>query len=150
MSDNCGFHASPFKGPFKGKGANNKALRQLNEEMSGLLVEMTAVVKRFDQIFNPPRFINLRILKREYPLLWWREAKQSGSYVRLFQSQKGLALLDGLMPQARAHLVEFDRQRLHLNFRATVVGNTLRAYLRYEEGISQLEQLHITTTGPWL
>ena len=140
MNDNQVTVDSPFKGPFKGKGANRKALRQLKDDMA-LHDEMRRVVDRFNQVFPMRRVVHLRILNRQYPLLWWRYAGNSGSYVRLFHTPEGLTLLDQFMPETQQRLKEFDRLRLRLNFRATVIGNAIRSYQRYEEGLDALEQL---------
>lgn len=142
MNDNRMTVDSPFKGPFKGKGANRKALRQLENEMAQVNEEMLAVVEQYNQVF-PQRqtMVHLRIINRQYPLLWWRVAGNSGSYVRLFNTPDGLAMLGRLMPETQQRLKQFDRLRLRLNFKSTVIGNAIRSYQRYEEGLDALDLL---------
>ena len=136
----AGDNRNPFKGPFKGKGANARALRDLDAELSQVLVEMRAVVERFNGDFRAPRPVNLRILgKRHYPLLWWRVSGSSGTYIRLFDSAKGSAILETLMPQSRKILMSYDKERIRLNFRSSVVGNALEAYRRRERDLDLLE-----------
>ena len=131
----------PFKGPFKGKGQNRKALRQLEMEMAEIQELMLETVNEFNLVFKTPRLINLRILKRSgYPLLWWRKAERSGSYIRLFHSDEGALIVGKLLPVAKQKVIDFDKKRLHLNFRATVIGNTIESYKRYDDGINVLAE----------
>lgn len=137
-----GDNRNPFKGPFKGKGQNAQALRELESELSEVHAEMRQVVERFNNNFRPPRPVNLRILgKRLYPLLWWRVPGSSGTYIRLFDSKKGSIILDLLMPQTRQVMMSFDQERIRLNFRSGVVGNAVESYRRRERDLALLNQL---------
>ncbi len=137
-----GDNRNPFKGPFKGKGQNARALRELESELAEVLEEMCAVVKRFNDNFRPPRPVNLRILgKRMYPLLWWRVPGSSGTYIRLFDSDKGTAILDTLMPRTHQTLMLYDQERIRLNFRSAVVGNAVESYRRRERDLELLRKL---------
>lgn len=139
--DRCD-NLNPFKGPFKGKGANARALRELESQMVEIHNEMRTVVDRFNDRFRVPRPVNLRILgRRLYPLLWWRVPGSSGTFIRLFDSDKGAEILDSLMPQAQRALMEFDQERIRLNFRITVVGAAVEAYRRRERDLALLDQV---------
>ena len=141
MSDIRETDVFPFKGPFKGKGQNRKALRQLQQELDAIENKMMAVVMDFNNVFTTPRLVNLRILRRSgYPLLWWRKAESSGSYIRLFHSDEGDSIINQFLPAAKSKIIEFDKSRLLLNFRATVVGNTIESYKRYDDGLDVLHQ----------
>lgn len=141
MNDNRDENEWPFKGPFKGKGANRRALQLLLAKMNMVREEMEQVENQFKKIFPNRRTpVHLRILKREYPLLWWRRSGSSGSYVRLFTTPEGQELLNDFMPETLNRLKEFDQVRLRLNFQATVVGNTIMSYKRYIEGTDKLNQ----------
>lgn len=138
MNDNH----NPFKGPFKGKGQNARALRELESELAEVLAEMRIIVERFNEDFRMPRPVNLRILgKRVYPLLWWRVPGSSGTYIRLFDSEKGDAIMSSLMPQSRQALMSYDKERIRLNFRSAVVGNALESYRRRERDLALLDNL---------
>lgn len=131
---------NPFKGPFKGKGQNRSALKELEVELAGIRTEMRNIVEQFDDSFQAPRPVNLRILgKRLYPLLWWRVPGSSGTYIRLFDSDKGSAILETIMPYTRQTMVSFDRERIRLNFRSVVVGNTVESYRRRERDLAILD-----------
>lgn len=138
VSDN----GNPFKGPFKGKRENARALRELEAELASIHDEMRAVVGRFNERFRPPRPVSLRILgRRQWPLLWWRVPGASGTYIRLLDSDRGLSILESLMPQARKALMEFERERIRLNFRSGVVGNAVESYRRRERDLALLESM---------
>ena len=144
-----GDNRNPFKGPFKGKGANRRALRDLELELEKIHAEMDRVEERFNLVFQRPRPILLRRLrKRAYSLLWWRLAGKSGTYIRLFDSDAGDAVLATLMIETREVLKRFDQERIRLNFRAGVVGNAVQAYRIRARDISILEHfdLHQTRT----
>ncbi len=133
---------NPFKGPFKGKWQNARALRELESELAEVHAEMRVVVERFNDQFRPPRPVNLRILgKRQYPLLWWRVPGSSGTYIRLFDSEKGAVILGTLMPQTRQALMRYDQERIRLNFRSAVIGNAVESYRRRERDLALLSQL---------
>ncbi len=137
-----GDNRNPFKGPFKGKGQNARALRELESEMAGIHDEMRLVVERFNDQFRMPRPVNLRILgKRVYPLLWWRVPGSSGTFIRLFDSVQGAAIIDTLMPQTHQVLMGFDQERIRLNFRSAVVGNAVESYRRRERDLALLDQI---------
>jgi len=137
VSDN----RNPFKGPFKGKGANRLALRELETDLHHIHEEMDSVEFQFNQVFKRPRPVLLRRLrKRAYSLLWWRMSGQNGTYIRLFDSDKGRDVLAPLMAGSRDILRKFDTERIRLNFRATVVGNTISAYRIRERDLLILDQ----------
>lgn len=132
---------NPFKGPFKGKGENRRALRELESEMSEIDAAMREVVDRFNEAFRSPRPVHLRILaKRSYRLLWWRVPGNSGTYIRLFDSERGREILDALLPRTKKLLVDFDKERIRLNFRSSVVGNAIEGYRRRERDLDILER----------
>ncbi|MCF6256200.1 MAG: hypothetical protein L3K25_07850 [Gammaproteobacteria bacterium] len=140
MSDN----RNPFKGPFKGKGANRSALRELENELQSIHENMDSVENKYNEIFSRPRPIMLRRLrKRAYSLLWWRMVGHSGTYIRLFDSDRGREVLASLMPQSQKLLIKFDRERIRLNFRATVVGNAVQAYRMRDRDLSILKTLDL-------
>lgn len=144
MADN----RNPFKGPFKGKGANRLALRELEKELDDIHAAMDMVEERFNQIFTRPRPILLRRLrKRQYSLLWWRLAGSNGTYVRLFDSDAGSAVLASMMMETREIMTQFDRERIRLNFKSKVIGNAVQAYRIRERDLSILENVDIESTS---
>lgn len=135
---------NPFKGPFKGKGENRLALRELETELDKIHDEMDILVERFNEVFRQPRPVHLRQLrKRKYSLLWWRMVGKSGTFIQLFNSDKGDEVLTPLMGETRKMLMEFDKERIRLNFRASVVGNALEAYRRRERDLASLDQINM-------
>ncbi len=134
---------TPFKGPFKGKGQNRKAVRELQFEMENIRARMEDIVGNFNLAFpSTPRVVNLRILKRgaiSYPLMWWRQTCSGGSFFLLFNSEPGQRLLSQLMPRSVELLAKFDRERLMINWESKVIGSTLDAYKVHMNGIAHLE-----------
>ncbi len=131
----------PFKGPFKGKGANRRAIRELRSEAKQIRAEMDQLIGIYNTTFQRPRSVNLRLLQRAntYPLMWWREAVSGGPYIQLFRDSKGQAILKYLGPNTVDVLRDFDRKRLYLNFRSKVVGGALEGFEIYERGMEELE-----------
>jgi len=130
----------PFKGPFKGKGANRRAIRELTDEMQQIRAEMDQLIQVYNTTFKRPRLINLRLLQRNntFPLMWWREAVSGGPFIQLFMDPRGKVILSRLGPNTVDVLKDFDRQRLNLNFRSKVVGGTLEGFEIYQKGMAEL------------
>ena len=133
----------PFKGPFKGKGANRRAIRELRNELAQIRLEMDQLIEVFNETFQRPRPINLRLLQRAktFPIMWWREAMRSGPCIQLFNDPRGQVILNKLGPNTVKVLRDFDQQRLNLNFRSKVVGGALEGFEIYERGMAQLEKV---------
>jgi len=146
MDDNDQEYYIPFKGPFKGKGQNRKAARQLDAEMQIIREEMVQLVDRYNAAFpTTPRPVNLRILRRStaHTLLSWRHARHSGSYLQLFSTKAGKEILSGLGPNAVSLLAKFDLERLRLNFHCKLIWSARHAYQLYQEGLdSQAAWFH--------
>ena len=140
INDNVHEHI-PFKGPFKGKGANRRAIRELRSEVKQIRAEMDQLIEVYNTTFQRPRAINLRLLQRAntYPLMWWREAVSGGPYIQLFRDSRGQAILERLGTNTVEVLRDFDRKRLYLNFRSKVVGGALEGFEIYERGMAELE-----------
>jgi hypothetical protein len=150
LDDNRFDACMPFKGPFKGKGQNRVALRQMETQLSEIMDEMDRLVAEFNHTLpSTPRPVNLRILRRSnhHPLLSWRYAVRSGSYLKLFGSAQGHHILHHLGPHARQLLARFDRERLHLNFRCKLIWNCRDAYVLHEAGIRDLEAYETPVTA---
>lgn len=130
----------PFKGPFKGKGANRRAIRELEVEMQQIRAEMDQLIKVYNSTFKRPRLVNLRLIQRKntFPLMWWREAVSGGKFIQLFMDPRGKVILSRLGPNTIDVLKDFDRQRLNLNFRSKVVGGTLEGFEIYQNGMAEL------------
>ena len=136
--DNDRQYCLPFKGPFKGKWQNRKAVRILDSEMQTIREEMVQLVERFNATFpSSPRPVNLRIHNRpaSHRLLSWRQATHSGSYLQLFGSEAGTEILSRLGPNAVQLFANFDLERLRLNFRSKLIWSTHHAYQLYQEGL---------------
>lgn len=135
----------PFiKGPFKGKGANRVAVRELVAEMAQIRKAMDQLIATYNATFARPRLVNLGLIQRRntYPLMWWRESVGGGPFIQLFQSERsdrGRELLRKAGPNTVSALRDFDRQRLILNFRSKIVGSALEAFVIYERGVDELE-----------
>lgn len=136
MGDNTRDECLPFKGPFKGKGQNRKAARFLGHEAESIRDEMKRIVEQFNETFSKPRPVNLRVhgRGRNHPMLSWRLAVHGGSYLHLFGSEDGERLLSGLGPNTVRKLAEFDRHRLHLNFKSKIIFSMLMAYQIFMDG----------------
>ena len=138
MDDNGHESYIPFKGPFKGKGQNRKAVRVLDTEMQAIREEMAQLVKRFNDAFpSTPRPVNLRVHGRPaaHTLLSWRQATHSGSYLQLFGTNVGTEILARLGPNSVQLLAQFDLERLRLNFRCKLIWSARHAYQLYQEGL---------------
>ena len=142
MGDNAQEDCIPFKGPFKGKGQNRKAMRLLDVEMDAIREEMAQLVDRYNAVFHStPRPVNLRVLGRPsaHTLLNWRQATHSGSYLQLFGSEAGDQILSRLGQNAVRLLAQFDLERLRLNFRCKLIWSARHAYQLYQEGMDHQE-----------
>jgi hypothetical protein len=62
--DNHDSEYMTFKGPFKGKGQNRKAVQLLKIRYSEVLREMEQVMEKFHEIFPGPRPVNLNSHRR--------------------------------------------------------------------------------------
>lgn len=133
----------PFKGPFKGKGQNRRAIRELKKELAQIRSEMDQLIEVYNETFQRPRPINLRLLQRAntFPIMWWRAAVRSGPFIQLFNDPRGQVILSKLGPNTVRVLRDFDQQRLNLNFRSKVVGGALEGFEIYERGMAQLEKV---------
>ena len=145
--DNHVIQTTPFKGPFKGKGANRKAVQVLQDDLAQIRADMEDVVneyniampRRKDRKFLPPHLCVFR--PRGIPHLWWREANKGSKYVHLFDSDKGTEILSQYLPTTVEMFREFDRKRLHYNLKATLVGHAIEHYGKYLEGNQLLDDL---------
>ena len=145
MSDNHHDECHPFKGPFKGKGQTRKAIQQLEAELASILAEMTQVVDQYNVTFpSTPRPVNLRIHRRPnaHSLLSWRDVGPSGSYLHLFGTEVGHAILARLGPNAIHLLARFDQERLRLNFLSKLIWSALHAHRLHQDGMER--------QGAWL
>jgi hypothetical protein len=110
----------------------------MESELQEIVREMERLVDAYNTAFpSSPRPVNLRLLRRSHRhvLLSWRQACRSGSYLKLFGSDEGTAILERLGPNAINLMASFDRERLQLNFRCKLVWNCRDAYLLYEDGL---------------
>jgi len=143
LGDNVTEISTPFKGPFKGKGQNRKAVRKLELELDELKVEMENLVVRYNSEFPmTPRVVNLRILKRGsrvYPLMYWRESAKSGSFFKLFDSTKGSIILKSIGPRSIEILLGFDSEMIIMNFKSKILGSAIDAYSIYQSHLEKLE-----------
>lgn len=138
MDDNQLEMLLPFKGPFKGKGRNRRAVRQLESQMIEIRIAMEHVVDQYNSTFvTRPRPVNLMIHKRGkhmHPMLTWRKSIRGGSFFHLFGNEEGEALLRQLRPNTVRVMADFDNKRLILNFKSKVAFSALSAYWLMEEG----------------
>ena len=152
ITDNYEINVSPFKGPFKGKGANRKALQNLMDDLAQIKSDMKLIVDEFNQAMPPPRKVLFRILMvRGIPQLWWREANERGTYLKLFGSEVGEKFRVSFFPATLELMENFDRKRLHYNLKATLVGHAIEHYRKYIngnqllDGIDQRELVAVST-----
>ncbi len=140
MSDNHYDECHPFKGPFKGKGQARKAIQHLEAELASILAEMAHVVEQYNATFpSTPRPVNLRIHRRPntHALLSWRDVGPSGSYLHLFGTEVGHAILSRLGPNAINLLARFDQERLRLNFRSKLIWSAWHAHCLHQDGMER-------------
>lgn len=144
ITDNYEINVSPFKGPFKGKGANRKALKNLMDDLAQIKADMKLIVSDFNQAMPSPRKVLFRILMvRGIPQLWWREANERGTYLKLFESNAGDELRSSFFPATLALMEDFDRKRLHYNLKATLVGHAIEHYKKYINGNQLLDRIEL-------
>mgnify|MGYP006899577562 CR=1 FL=1 len=145
--DNHEIQTSPFKGPFKGKGANRKAVHILQDDLKQIVLDMESVIEEYNLAMprgkarynRPPHLCVFR--PRGIPHLWWREANKGSKYVHLFDSARGVEILSQYLPVTVEMFREFDRKRLHYNLKATLVGHAIEHYGKYLEGNQLLDDL---------
>ncbi|MFK5892413.1 MAG: hypothetical protein QM504_04235 [Pseudomonadota bacterium] len=135
---------TPFKGPFKGKGKNRKAVRELELELVEVKLEMEKLIERYNEAFpNTPRLVNLRILKRgsqKFPLIYWRETCGSGTFFKLFGNDKGKQILNSIGPRSKELFTSFDKEKLIVNFKSKMIGSVIEAYNIYSEGLVEIDE----------
>ncbi len=149
LEDNITIDITPFKGPFKGKGANRRAVQQLTNDLSDLEVNMNRLRDEYGQSFKrnykhvtDNREYRLDILRaRGYPQLWWRVSASGGAWVKLFENDDFKPYLDGLMSATLDLMIDFERRRLAINLQAIWLGHTLEHYKRFVNANQNLDEL---------
>jgi len=144
LGDNQLDLGTPFKGPFKGKGKNRKAVRELELELAEVRECMESLVERYNEAFpNTPRLVNLRILKRGsqiYPLMYWRETCGTGTFFKLFGNDKGKKILDSIGPKSKELFTMFDKEKLRINFKSKLIGSAIEAYRIHCDGLTEIDK----------
>ncbi|MFT7532454.1 MAG: hypothetical protein ACI9FD_003485 [Gammaproteobacteria bacterium] len=143
IADNIDIDVYPFKGPFKGKGANRKAINQLKVDLLEIKSVMESVIVDFAKVMQPTkRVVSLTMFRpRGIPQLWWRTANKKATYLKLFGSEEGNAILAGMLPEAIDFFIRHERKRLHYNLQATMIGHALEHYRNYVEGNEIMDKL---------
>ncbi len=149
-ADNIEIDLYPFKGPFKGKGANRRAMRVLVDELAELKEQMIEIIDEYNRLLNrdvmvtgSPRPPVLSLFEpRGIPQLWWREPTKKSEYIKsLFGSKKGREYLKPLGAGAISMIMEFDVLRLYFNLKSTMVGHSLEHYRKFTAGMEILESV---------
>lgn len=106
---------------------------------------MDALVQNYRDVFsgathNNPGLVNLRIAQRSvHPMLRWRQTKAAGDFFELFDTEAGELILNKAGPNTIATLVEFEKKRLVLNARLSIVSTMIKSYNRYLKKMQRLE-----------
>ena len=135
----------PFKGSFKGKGQILKTVKELSNQFKQIRQEMEALVQNYNDVFigathNNPGLVNLRIAQRSvHPMMRWRHTGISGNFFELFDSEAGELILAKAGPKTIATLIEFEKKRLVLNARLSIVVSMIKSYNRYLKKMQRLE-----------
>lgn len=146
VDDNILDNDYPFKGSFKGKGQTLKTVNELSNQFKQIRDEMDVLVQNYQDVFSGatrknPRLVNLRMIRRNVqPLVYWRQAKNSGSFFDLFGSEEGVLILNKAGPKTIATLAAFERQRLELNARLSIVSTMIKSYRNYIKKLQRLEE----------
>lgn len=139
---------TPFKGPFKGKGANRKVVQILEDDLKDILDEMEqlrieyvkAVPRPKMKQKNQPPYLNI-FKPRGIPALMWRIADTRSERFKLFEDDIGKEILSRYMDAAFNVFVEVEKQRLHLNFKSTLLAHTIMKYKVFMSGHEHLENI---------
>jgi len=152
LTDKLDIDLSPFKGPFKGKGANRRAMEVLENDKKLLVRQMYKLIREVEDVFPPPgprapiKFPHLRIFKAtngKIPQLWWRDPVGNSKYLKLFESDRGIELMSNFQSRTVDCFKEFDSRRGTLNFQSTLVCATLMRYEIYLTNIEALENREV-------
>jgi len=128
--DNWVEQLHPLKGPLMGRGKIVKAVKLLDQALLDVENGMASLIAVYNATFNRPRLFNLTIIRRGYPLLWWREAKSSGTYVRPFQMDD---VLEDVPKEVYNQLRQFEVKRLTLNLQSSNIGHSRESYARFRQ-----------------
>lgn len=146
LNDILDIDLSPFKGPFKGKGANRKAIGILRVEQQRILEVMHSVISDYEQALprlkqhGPILHPRLRVHgSPDIPQLWWRESVGNSKFVRLFDCERGEIILKRYMPATIELFKRFDRRRANINLQSGMVGYALRKYKLYMTDLDILD-----------
>ena len=153
--DNICIDVTPFKGPFKGKGANRKSLQILKDDLAVVESAMREAVSEFNELFPPlgprvksnqrRRFKLVIHRPRGVPQLWWRVASLKSNFIKIFDNEAERQYLLGLMPATFRELKRLDELRLELNFKASILANAIEFFTKYVDGVQQLEDFEAVT-----
>lgn len=149
FTDNIDINISPFKGPFKGKGANRKAIQILQDDQEKIRAVMRSIVKDYNTVMPEEKNRgNKDLLRRPYlgvvspagvPQLWWRRPDRSSRMIHLFGSVEGDKILSKFLPNTIMVFQDFDMLRVHWNLKAMFVGRNLAHYVKYMDELAILE-----------
>ncbi len=149
VTDNIDIDVTPFKGPFKSKGANRRAVASLRADLDSIHKQMVRIVSSFRSLVPSKVPVYLSIHRpRGIPLLWWRKVGRNSEYVKLFDSSDCMLSLDEFLPTTMQLIVGFDRDRLHYNLQATMVGHSLEHYVKYQNGNEILNNFVLSVATP--
>lgn len=148
FTDNIDINISPFKGPFKGKGKNNVAVKSLRNDLSQIDGHMQSIVADFKRASQGRLPVYLYIKKpRGIPQLMWRETGQRSNFLRLFDSDAGKAVLAEVLPATMQLLINYERVRLFWNVRAQIVGHPMEHFNKMRKGNDHLDDLESQLQG---
>lgn len=139
---------SPFKGPFKGKGANRKMIQILENDLNDILEEMEQLKIEYAKAVprpkmhhkNQPPYLNV-FKPRGIPALMWRMPSTRSVRFKLFEDDIGLKILSGYMDATVNVFKEIEAQRLDLNFKSTLLAHTIQKYKVYISGQEHIEKI---------
>lgn len=111
-------------------------LRELRLRQSDIEQQLQALAQAFKKTFRSPRPVHLVVHRHGgYLHLRWRASATHGmaqTYLELIPSDGGRRILDGVPPNVRVLLLQFERTRLSLNLASSLTQHELyrlQAYL---------------------
>lgn len=106
---------------------------------------MRKLVDQFKQTLRPPwpAHLTLHNTGNSQYVRWRIQAKQPGkqNYFELLQSNTGISLLNALSPTVRQIYLEFEQERLQLNFLYGLHHYEVRSLERYLDGARRLSAI---------
>ena len=113
----------------------------LNNKKKQSYLSMVRLVEKYDETFDPPRVVNLRVANaRGIKAVYWRLPGSNGNqpYVRLFQTDRGSEFLSGISEKYVLILADFEKQRLAVNYQYSYLSKNISSAKTFVENLQGL------------